>query len=190
MERRIFYQAGLAVNLNILEKSARSGNLTAEADLFRRLSESFRLFVRQKIRNPQDREEVVQEALATIARKYRKEQFETSFAAWAYRILEFKVMNHYRSVKNRDKVFAPSSDETVQQAGQEIDPTLKSRLLDCLRKLSKTRLAHARILTLHFQGFSVPEICNRVGISSNNLYVRLSRARKLLANCLENGDVT
>ena len=100
---------------------------------------------------------------------------------------------HLRGMVNfpiSDKVFARSSDETVQQAGQEIDPTLKSRLLDCLRKLSKTRLAHARILTLHFQGFSVPEICDRVGISSNNLYVRLSRARKLLANCLENGDVT
>jgi RNA polymerase sigma factor (sigma-70 family) len=177
------------VNLNVLEKSARNGDRAAEADLFRRLSESFRLFTRLKIRNPQDREEVVQEALATIAQKYRKEQFETSFAAWAYRILEFKVMNYYRSVKNRDKVFAPVSDDDVQEAGRAVDPTLKARLLDCLRKLSKTRLAHARILTLHFQGFSVSEICDRVGISSNNLYVRLSRARKLLANCLENGDV-
>jgi RNA polymerase sigma factor (sigma-70 family) len=175
--------------INALYDEARNGDKADEDRLFHSLSVSFRLFVRQRVRDEQDGYEIVQEALMIIARKYRQIDIQTSFSAWAYKILEHILLRHYRSKHTREKVFSSASDGNVPLASWKPDPTLKSRLLDCLRKVSKARVRHARILTLHFQGYSTKEICGKLDISSNNFYAMLSRARKMLETCLEKGDI-
>jgi DNA-directed RNA polymerase specialized sigma24 family protein len=44
---------------------------------------------------------------------------------------------------------------------------------------------HARILVMKYQGYRTAEICERMSITPNNLYVTLSRARAMLKACLE-----
>ena len=179
----------ITLHINALYEQARSGEKAAEDRLFEALSVSFRLFVRHRVRDEQDGYEIVQEALLTIARKYRGIEFESSFSAWGYKVLEHVLMRFYRSQKTRDRFFSRTSDDELPQPSWEPDPTLKPRLLECLQKISGTKLRHARILTMHFQGYSSAETCQRLDISLNNFYVILSRARKLLETCLENGDI-
>jgi RNA polymerase sigma factor (sigma-70 family) len=176
--------------INELYNAAREGGKKAEDRLFESLSVSFRLFVRQRIRDEQDAYELVQEALMTIARKYREIEIQSSFSAWAYRILEHILLRYYRSKEVRGRAFSSAPDDEVRPASVEPDPTLKSRLLDCLKKVSTTRLRHARVITLHFQGYSTEEICRRLGgITTGNFYVLLSRARSMLELCLEKGEI-
>ncbi len=178
----------ITMSINALHKQASDGDRSAEKQLFDALTVSFRLFAGHKIQNRDDAEEVVQEALMVIARRYQEIEFEVSFAAWANKVLENTVLKYYRSKGVRQRVFDGTTDGMDEGASYQVDPMLKARLLDCLREVSKTRLRHARILTLHFQGFTVAEICRRLSITVNNFYVTLMRARNLLAECLQKGE--
>jgi DNA-directed RNA polymerase specialized sigma24 family protein len=60
--------------------------------------------------------------------------------------------------------------------------------MDCFRKICRSNNRHARVLNLHYQGFTTVEICRRLDISENNLYVLLSRARRALELCLGKDD--
>ena len=67
------------------------------------------------------------------------------------------------------------------------DPDLKKQLIDCFKKISDTNLRHARIINLHYQGYTTEEICIKLNIKKNNAYVLLNRARTALEQCLEKG---
>jgi len=175
----------IAVSINELYSRVLAGDRLAENQLFEKMTVSFCMFLRHRIREEQDVNEVVQDTLAIVAKKYRDIEFTTSFSAWAYKTLEYVLLRYYRSSGNREKVFVRAGDILPVAGNSDIDPTLKMRLLHCLRQLSKTRLRHARILNLHFQGYSVEEIASKLKVSSNNFYVMLSRARSLLSECLE-----
>ncbi len=139
--------------------------------------------------NSQDCEEIVQDALTTIAEKYRQVQIESSFAGWAYKVLNNKVLDYYKSKRVRSARTTPLEVAEPDLIGAATDPQLKTRLLDCLRKIHGANSFHARALNLHYQGYNTEEICAKLGIASNNFYVMLSRARTMLRVCLEKGDI-
>lgn len=179
----------IVLDINSLENIARQGDHAAEEKLFQHLSESFQLFVRQKIWSKQDSEEIVQEALATIAQKHKSVGFETSFAAWAYRVLQNKINDYYRAKRRRESRFEYSL-ETGSSAGTwNPDPELKRRLLDCLKQVSLANIRHAEILHLHYIGYAIVDICETLGLTRNAAYILLSRARTMLKSCLEKGMV-
>ena len=177
------------MDINELQKLASGGDRSAEEELFRLLSARFRLFVRQKIWARSDGEEVVQEALKTVLEKHRQIDFETSFVAWAYRVLNNKVLTFSSTQGRREKkleeMAVPESSRQLSEPGSD----LEARLLACLRGLNKVNSRHARILNLHYQGYSVTEICTRLGLTRTNFYTILSRARNMLGACLEKGEI-
>ncbi len=177
------------MNINELHSIVRQGDLSGEEQLFQRLSESFRLFVQQRIWNEQDREEIVQDAILTVSEKYKVTDFTTSFAAWAYRVLENKLLYYYRTKKTRQSRFIRMADERDTIADRTTDPDLKRRLLVCLKKIGTANSRHARVLNFRYLGYETEEICERLKITRNNLYILLSRARSILKLCLEKGDV-
>jgi RNA polymerase sigma-70 factor (ECF subfamily) len=177
------------LNINELHSETRGGGQAAEERLFKGLSESFRLFVQHRIWNEQDSEEIVQDSLATIAAKYRVIEFDISFAAWAYKVLENKILHYYRTKRSRESRFSQTGEILDRAVSPKTNPDLKRRLLDCLRKISGVNRRHARILNLRYQGFSTDEICGRLDVTRNNVYILLSRARSMLKQCLEKGEV-
>ena len=173
------------MGINRLHRQYCAGDESVRELLFQLLSERFQIFVRQRIRNEQDAEEIVQDSLMTVSAKLEDTEIEISFAAWAYRILQNKILTFYRdSSSNRDKL------EMVAEKAASVepyipDPALKSRLLECLRAVAAANIRHARILNLHYQGFSVEEICHKLKLSRNNLYIMLSRGRAAMRDCLK-----
>ena len=71
----------------------------------------------------------------------------------------------------------------------DTDPDLKRRLLGCLQKICRQNVRYARILNLHYQGYKTGEVCGRMDVRPATLYSVLSRARSMLEDCLEKGDV-
>jgi RNA polymerase sigma-70 factor (ECF subfamily) len=172
------------MNINALHRNLVSGEGVSENELFEYLSVSFRLFAQQRIWNEQDSEEIVQDALMTIAKKYREIEFDTSFAAWAYKVLNHKMLDYFKTKKVRADANTRIVDEKLPEMSWKPDPVLKRQLLECLRKI-KGR--HARILNFHYQGYTTDEICEKLDLKSGNFYVMLSRARSMLELCLEKG---
>lgn len=177
------------MNINELQRLARSGDYAAEEQLFSLLAARFRLFVRQRIKARGDADDVVQDTLKTVLEKYRHVDFETSFLAWAYRVLNNKVMTYLSTWSRRDHILNDLSDLRSQSLPAAPDHNLERRLLDCLQKLHRVNHRHARILNLHHQGYSVGEICARIGLTQTNFYTLLSRARTMLETCLEKGSI-
>ena len=177
------------MTINDLYANARNGDRGAVEKLFKGLSESFRIFVQQRIWNKQDSEEIVQDTLTAIAAKYEGIDFEISFAAWAYKVLENKILHYYRTKRCRDSKFAQTENGESLAVSHATNPDLKRSLLGCLKKISGVNRRHARILNLRYQGFSTEEICGKLEVSRNNVYILLSRARSMLKLCLEKGDI-
>ena len=177
-----------ALNINSLCARACDGDRSAEDDLLQLLTVSFRLMAQQRIWDEHDAEEVVQDALVTITAKFRGIEFETSFSAWAYRVLSNKILDFVKKKQARRNLMDRLQQETGHESTWQPDTDLRDRLIGCFRKLHEGNQRHARILNLHYQGYSTTEICRKLGITQNHFYVLLSRARTALDECLKRGE--
>jgi RNA polymerase sigma factor (sigma-70 family) len=178
-------------NINELCNAARGGDAADEERLFEALSARFRVFANQRVSDKQEAEEIVQRALLTIFGEYKAVKFQTSFAAWAYRVLDNRIMGYIQRKmrqSGRNERLCENVDYS-SAAMSEPNPELEIRLLECLRRIKKTNRRYARILNLHYQGYSTGEICRRLNLTTSNFYSILSRARSLLELCLEKGDI-
>ncbi|PWB68101.1 hypothetical protein C3F09_12345 [candidate division GN15 bacterium] len=175
--------------LNRLYRDALSGDLTAQTALFDYLSARFRLFVRHRVWNSVDAEDVVQEALVTICREYKTLEITTSFAAWAYKVLDFRVLAYVRSRKNIETRTVEGADGLDGLPAPAVDSDLQHRLLACLQRICGLNRRYGRALTLHAQGYDTTEICRRIEIKENTFYSLLHRGRAMLQHCLETGEI-
>lgn len=175
------------MNINDLYNRARGGDDRSKEELFQKLSDRFRYFLRHRINSGSDIEEIAQEAMLTISDKFSTLEIESSFAAWAYQVLEFKLARYYRDKKTAARKFAYDGgmQNAPEPAAQAASPDLKRYLLECLKKVSATNRKFARILNLQYQGFGTSEICERMKVTTSNAYIILSRARRALKECLE-----
>lgn len=172
------------MNINSLYQAARIGDAAAEDKLFKYLTVSFRLFTQQRIGNDQDAEEIVQDAIMTILQKYKGITFEVSFAAWAYRVLNNKILDYIKRKKTHRAIHSMMASDETPVISWQPDPELKKKLMDCFSKMNEVNKRHARVLNLHYQGYTTVEICKRIRMTANHFYVMLSRARAMLEACL------
>jgi RNA polymerase sigma factor (sigma-70 family) len=177
------------MNLNDLYNSARSGEQSAEKNLFRNLSVRLRVIANHKIWDKNDAEDVAQEALAYIAQEYRKIEIRTSFTAWAAKVLDNRVLSYIKSRRAQKERVEALSENDQHMAEQDLDVELKKVLLDCLKKIAMLNPRYARTINLHYQGYTTEEVCERLNMTPNHSYVALSRARSMLTDCLEKGGV-
>lgn len=173
------------MKLDDLQRSARAGDPDAEKALLQHLNERFSLLAYQKVWNAEDAKDVVQEALAAVARELKTLDVHTSFTAWAQRVFENRLLAYIRSRQTQEKILGARLEIGPELASDEVSPRLRRRLLFCFERVARLSRRYARILNLHFQGYDTKEICRRLGISENNCYVLLFRSRTLLKDCLK-----
>lgn len=183
------HKMDILLNINTLHSQASQGDSGAEEKLFELLTARFRYFAQLKIRERQDVEEIVQDALMTILKKYRDIDFNVSFSAWAHKVLSNKILDFHKiKTGHRSKL------EDIIQTGKHSAPlnqdnALEKDLLHCLKQINAAYKRHARVLNLRYQGYKVAEICSKLKVTRTNLYSILSRARTMLETCLEKGDI-
>ena len=179
----------ISLTINSLYDLAVRGTPSDEEKLFAHLSVRFRVFVGHRVWDTEDAEEIVQDTLLKISGLYRDMDIRSSFSAWAYQVLVNEMRNYIRKRKRRGTHVDPGIEDEAVYGSWQPDPNVESKLADCVHKLARRNQRYARILNLKYQGYSAAEICTRLNISENNFYVILSRARGLLKNCLEKGDL-
>lgn len=172
------------MDINDLHKRTLKGNAEDEGRLFEALAERFRLFVEQRIEDQKDCEDVVQESLLTVAKKYRQVELTRNFAAWAYGVLQNNLLHYYRSRRYNRARYVSATDSVEANGAVQIDPILESDLRDCLRELCRRNLSQARVLNFVVQGYAVKEVCRKLGLTPNACHIQLSRARASLRACL------
>jgi len=175
-----------SVNINQLYKNALNGGEKAEEILFGQLFDMFQLFVRQRAVGPDDRDDIVQTALYKISEVYRQVSITSSFAAWAHTILKNELIEHFRRTSLRHRKLSDLAAINIRYAApSDPDPTFKARLRSCLISLRHTYPRQARVLNLHYHGFTATEISKKLDIDVYYCRVMLFRARSKLASCLK-----
>ena len=179
------------MDINTLHSVACKGDKRAIDELFAVLTSRFRMFARHKIKNGQDAEEIVQEALVAISAEYNNITFTTSFNAWACKVLDNRMLDYFRKKKRENKRFDKSAipDSDSMATEMRANPDLKRKLKECLHKICRKNIRYARILNLHFLGYKTDEICGNMDVKPATLYSALSKARSMLEICLEKGDI-
>ena len=167
-------------------------------------------FARLQLRNSDEAEDVVQEALIVALTKQEDFDGRSQFETWVFGILKFKILDVFRSEKRRAYWISDSDDSWQDELDKQFrenerwqddhrpqdwgDPeaVLASshfwRVFDaCMIHLPDVP---ARIFSLReLMEVDIEEICSLLNITENNCSVILYRARMKLRQCLEKGWV-
>ena len=157
-----------------------------------------------QLRNESLAEDCVQEALTAAVQSADRFAGGSSLRTWLIGILKHKILDHFRKA-GREALFSATDDETgiedfdtlFAADGHFVEPPIdwgnpeqaltQSEFFEVLERcLQALPPVTARVFTLReVMGVSTEEICAEFGITSNNCWVLIYRARMSLRECLE-----
>jgi len=173
----------------------KDGDSAAFDQLVKRYWDRIYAMVNQLLRNPQDAEEVTQDAFIRAHRGLGSFRGESAFSTWLYQIATNLARNRYwywwRRKRDKsvsfDAPIGPDNESTIAElipAEQETpeDATVTqefvNRVAACMEMLNEK---HREILILrNVQNLSYEEIAEILGISIGTVKSRIARARESL----------
>jgi RNA polymerase sigma-70 factor (ECF subfamily) len=155
----------------------------AFAELYRRHVGAVRLAVGDKVRDPEARADLVQEAFLRALVSIDRLNDPGKFRAWVLQIGRNLGLDHLRKQKTVVESLGEGPETEVEAA--DPDP---QELYECAEAASRIRSGLARlssrdaaVMSMSVQfGFGPTEIADALGISPNHAKVILHRARKRL----------
>lgn len=167
-----------------LVRKASEGDETAFNTLFDRYKDySFRIAF-HILRDPDDAADCVNTAwLKVHSALLRKAfRFESRFSTWLYTVVTHEAILHKRQSSRTVRLDDPFLKESLSKVHTE-ELTMEERVAKkieigkIMRKLSPTQ---QKIVGLLLEGYSFPEIAERLGVKPNHLYQLNLRIRKIL----------
>lgn len=145
---------------------------------------AFQGFARRRLANDDLAADAVQESLLRALTSDHAPSPQGTVVAWFYRILRNVVIDLHRRRTSQVKALERLASE---HPGEMTDEELAKAACACLHALMPTlRPGYAQVLQLSDLEDQAPEdVAQQLGISRNNLKVRLHRARRQLRQRLE-----
>lgn len=139
---------------------------------------TFVAFTRKRIGDPHLAEDVVQDSLLKALRSDRQPAPGDDVIAWFYRILRRSIIDLYRRRDVRGRVLERLQAELPEQP----DAATERVLCQCVKRLLPGLPEQYRDLLqrVDLDGASPKEAAAALGLTTNNVTVRLHRARKRL----------
>lgn len=138
-------------------------------------------FVAQRVSNPADVEDIVQETLISIYDSLPMFSGKSAFLTWCCGIARHEIADFYRKQKIKQIVFSrlPWLKNLVSQAlGPELalqELETKKRIVKTLKNLSE---GYRQVLRLKYiEELSMREIAQKLGVTVKAVESRLTRAR-------------
>lgn len=171
------------------------GDQSAFDEMVRRYWDRIYAMVHQLLRNPQDAEEVTQDAFIRAHRGLSNFRGDSAFSTWLYQIATNLARNRYWYWwrRKRDKSISfdqPVSDDSSMPLSEMIaaeletpeDATVTQELVDRIAAgMEKLGAKHREILILrNVKNLSYEEIAAILGVSVGTVKSRIARARESL----------
>lgn len=138
------------------------------------------------VSDPHEADDLLQETLTALWRKFAEYDTERDFAAWAVGVARYEVLDYWR---NRARAKARLSVESIEMIADEFaahterDSDMVDALHQCLGDLPET---HRDLIRLRYAGQQgVSEIAERVGCSLATCYRRLNEVHRWLMSCID-----
>ena len=143
----------------------------------------FHDFVARRIGNSADAEDVLQQSLLKALKQPPSSVIESSIVSWFYTILRNSLIDYYRARASREKKYQQQDEEDELIASEE----LKNEICECMHDLLPTiHPNYADLISkIDLENQDHAEVAQKLGISRNNLDVKLHRARRALKKSLE-----
>lgn len=143
-------------------------------------------FVGSAVRDPNDRDDVIQATSEYLARNFAQFEEGTSFTGWAVQVARFRVMELFRD-RSRDRLMLTGDAlEAIAKVAPQMTQEQSDRqeaLDQCMQHLGENQ---RRLLELRYtQSLKPATIADRMGKSSNTISAALLRIRKALRTCIE-----
>ena len=183
-----------------LVQRVQSGELDAFEDLVRAHEKTVYNLALRMTGNPQDAEDMAQEAFLKAYRSLPDFRGESKFSVWLYRIVSNVCLDHLRKQSRRPASSLTREDEDGEEQQLEVPDESQSpeRLLEqklpreaVQRGLAELPEEQRQILLLReIRGMSYEEIAETLGLEAGTVKSRIFRARKKLsAFLLQDGNI-
>ena len=145
----------------------------------------FLRFLSRKLGSPEAAAEVFQDFCERALRKGRSLRESRSVVPWLYRVLSSCIADHQKGEANRRRFEAEYAAQQQTLAG-DVQSEVRGTSYACVYALlPRLRPDYAEILLkLDLDGESRSTVAERLGITGNNIAVRLHRARQAMKRAL------
>jgi RNA polymerase sigma-70 factor, ECF subfamily len=182
-------QTSFMIKKTINEKEIIDGILKGDESslriFYRHFKPSLSTFIRNRVSNEKDAEEILQDTLFDTIEGLRDFGFRCRLFTFICSIANHKIIDFYRRKKIKSIIFSRSKSiepMLMTLLGPENvldDALLRQNIESTFRKISPT---YQKILKLKYiYGYSVGEIANKLSISFKSCESHLFRARKAFA---------
>ncbi len=150
---------------------------------------AFRAFLRKRLSNDALVEDLLQQSFLKAVERHRVIRKSDSVVSWFYRILRNAVVDYYRSHASENRKVEGLLQEMVAFGEDktpgldEMRPTICACLGPLLRQMRPNYADLIRRIDL--EGESPAAVARDLKLTTNNLTVRLHRARQVLRTTLE-----
>ena len=149
--------------------------MTAKQDAMIDLADPLRRFVRKRVNNSHDADDIVQDVMLRALANIESVPPDERLAAWMFRAARNAIIDRYRSRKSQSLADEPADDH-----GDESN--VVDELASCLRcMVDRMDKPYAEALKLaDVQGQSQQQVADRMNISLSGAKSRVQRARQQL----------
>jgi RNA polymerase sigma-70 factor (ECF subfamily) len=146
----------------------------------------FLAFVRARVESDAAAEEILQAAFVKSVEARATVRDDESVVAWFYRLLRNAIIDHHRRRDAEGRAYERHARE-LGDALHEAPPDVVDAVCACIGGLVDTLPAEqaAILRRVDLDGAAVAAAAREAGITANNAYVRLHRARRALRERVE-----
>lgn len=132
------------------------------------------------VQNVEEREDLIQEIIFQAWKSKDSFRHQSSFNTWLYKLSLFTIIT---AKKKQSKMILVDLKDAHSIENEENTKNDQSEIL--YKQMTQLDYLSRTILTMHLDGFSNPEIADFIGITINNLNVKLHRIKKKITNSLK-----
>lgn len=144
----------------------------------------FRRFLSQRVSNEAIAEDLLQQSMARAVENAYTLENENNVVAWFYQVLRNALIDYYRSKAAEGRKYESFLQELATQGNDHVSPAddVKEAICACMNRLLPTlKPEYAELIRRVDLGEEQPQkVAAELGVTSNNLNVRLYRARQAL----------
>lgn len=143
-------------------------------------------FILAMVPNQINAEDILQETVTEMWKKFGDYQAGTNFVAWACTIAKYKILQFRRKQVASRLQFSDELVELLQPQSEEMMRSMEDRIENikrCIKKLSKKDIFLIRLR--YEQDCPVKTIAVKAGKSLQSIYQNLNRIHKMLLRCVE-----
>lgn len=163
----------------------------AYEDLLQRYLPALRRLARSYVRDPLEQEDLLQEVALGLWTALPSFRGEASERTWLYRVAHNTAISYTTGRNRRARREQPgeTTDHEAPDASPESAAIAAQRRARLWAAIDELPLVDRQIVALHLEGLRAAEIEAVTGLSSGNVAVRLTRARRRLTAQV-NGEET